>query len=350
MMSPTLPSGLIDRLGWSGLVESADRIPPGFSGAAVWHVKLSGLGEHALKRLPSGADAARIKQTHCFVQAMREAGAVGLPSFFRWEQAGTLVRFGDHLWEASSWQPGQPLAVDADIDEIAAGAAAIGRLHRVAMDAGLGHRRQIAPGVVDRIQRLSSIDLTIARSSESLAQRNTQIAPESRTTIDRAANLLKQGWPIVGPGIMDRLMHRANRPIDCHCVLRDVHRDHVLFGNDDWGNDQIQDDKIRFIDFDAMRIDTPALDLARWVGSFSAGDRDGLWDRSMAEYRRECSIPDVLEDDWAGLVNLLHESGTWGSLANWVKWVCQDGRFDVSNPQVESRIRWIADAAARTIV
>ena len=47
-----LPDGLIQRLGWAGRVESAVEIPPGFSGARVFRVCVSGHGEFAVKRLP----------------------------------------------------------------------------------------------------------------------------------------------------------------------------------------------------------------------------------------------------------------------------------------------------------
>lgn len=348
---------VLERLRWNDKLRSIDEVPAGFSGATVYRVAIDGQGEFAVKRLPVGTDRERTLGIHQTVASMRTAaterglGDLGLPDFF------SLTETGQNLWEVSRWQPGRPLSIDADVDQIIAGVQAIAAVHRAADAVQPPADDRVAPSVLERITRLNSVDLNLKSPSE-LTDRYCRCYPgvessmraEFLETLSRAIWTLQHGWPIVGPGILRRLESWASQPTQCHFVIRDVHRMHLLFEHE-------SDQRIGFIDFDAMRIDTPALDLARWIGSFADSarpDLDVMWDRAVAEYDRENPFPEgcnVRRIDW---VRLLHESGVWGSLANWVDWVHSGRRFGSSQSSaglslVAERIRQIADAAAATI-
>jgi hypothetical protein len=353
-----LPAGLIDRLGWTGRVESVQPIAPGFSGARVWRMTLAGLGDVALKRLPAGTDAARVAETHGFVHSLKSAGIKGLPAFHlpagHPPSTGSVISLGPQLWEASQWQPGQPLSADADRQSIAAGAAAIAGLHRKTLQCKLGTGMRVAPSILERRARLTSIATSMPPISQSATLSakycaacgvcDPLVAKRFEVTFGRALAVLNHGWPKVGSGLIEKLDRWRNRSVPCCYVLRDVHRQHVLFDN--------HDRQICFIDFDAVRLDTPGLDLARWVGSFMTAQRtdpDALWASAMAEYGRVNPFIVERESEWTELVTLLHESGTWGSLANWVEWVMQDRQFDAGIEKVEARIGTITAAATLTI-
>lgn len=353
---------VLERLRWNDKLRCIDEVPVGFSGSTVYRVAIDGQteddqAEYAVKRLPTGTDRHRMMRIHQTVASMRTAsiergcGDLGLPEY------ECLVEAGEGFWEVSRWQPGQPLSVDANVDQIIAGVQAIAAVHRASHRVQRPADDRVAPSVLERIRRLNSVDLNLKSPSE-LTERYCRCYPgvessmraEFLETLRRAIWTLEHGWPIVGPGILRRLESWASEPTQCHFVIRDVHRMHLLFEHD-------PDQRIGFIDFDAMRIDTPALDLARWIGSFADSarpDPDAIWDRAVAEYDCENPFPNgcnVRRMDW---VRLLHESGVWGSLVNWVDWVHSGRRFGSSQSSaglrlVTERIRQIADAAAATI-
>ena len=117
-------------------------------------------------------------------------------------------------------------------------------------------------------------------------------------------------------------------------VLRDVHRDHVLF------TDQ---KPTGLIDFDAIRVDTPSTDLARWVGSFLDGRKETemLWETALAGFY------DVYSLNGKSKVAIDHRlakdicfSTTWISLVNWLDWLlCQQRSFPPGPEFVAARVR-----------
>ena len=119
-------------------------------------------------------------------------------------------------------------------------------------------------------------------------------------------------------------------------VLRDVHRDHVLF-----------DGKtvVGLIAFDAIRGDTPMTDLARWVGGFEPFNEDDLWGAAMAGYQQNSPFP----QKQPGQTNLeqmgrdIAFATRWISLANWAIWLTIDHRSFPGGPiSVAQRIsKWV---------
>jgi aminoglycoside phosphotransferase (APT) family kinase protein len=86
--------------------------------------------------------------------------------------------------------------------------------------------------------------------------------------------------------------------------LCDVHTGHVLFTGDSVAG---------VIDYGAMKIDHPAVDLARYLGAATTGDA-GRLNVGLDAYRRSGPPVEVP----AQLVELLDRSGTAGGLANWL--------------------------------
>jgi homoserine kinase type II len=94
--------------------------------------------------------------------------------------------------------------------------------------------------------------------------------------------------------------------------IRDIHRDHVLFSGDSVSG---------LVDFGAMRIDLPLVDIARMVGSF-AGDHPDQ--RSMALEAYSEFRP--LSDGDLRLIDILDDSGTVLAGLNWLTWLYVDCR------------------------
>ena len=377
MPASALPLELIQRLGWSGRVQAAVQIPPGFSGGRVFHVRVKGHGEFAAKRLPLGTDAQRVSRVHLALDEIRCEGVASLPAFQQ------LHQVSGELWEVANWQPGRPLCLDANVDKIAAGARAIGSFHRVSMKLNRHSPPQTPKSIHDRIQRLASIQLNLP-SPDVVAERYLELhcvtdageRSEFRQAVFDAMTTLRQGWPIVGDELCQRLAFQATKPTHCCFVMRDIHREHALFDDEQFDDEQFDGDlpdgdqpdgeqfdgdlsdgdlsdgekasQVRFIDFDAARVDTPAIDLARWIGSFATADRndmDAILTESLAAYQKENPSLVSKQHHWIDLIGLLQHSGAWGALANWVEWVNEGRRFDAGIVEVTKRIQLIRDAA-----
>jgi homoserine kinase type II len=123
---------------------------------------------------------------------------------------------------------------------------------------------------------------------------------------------------------LEPLLHTALPVQPC---LRDIWHDHVLFtGNDVTG----------IIDFGAVEIDTPAIDIARLLGSFVGDDAAG-WKIGLAAY----STVRPLSEDELRAVTALDTSGTLLAGCNWIRWIYADGRTFENHAQVIERFRTI---------
>lgn len=110
-------------------------------------------------------------------------------------------------------------------------------------------------------------------------------------------------------------------------VIRDLWHDHVLFTGDEVTG---------IIDFGALRVDTPACDLARLLGSLVENDRD-RWRLGLAAYEeiRPLSPQEHL------LIPLLDESQALLSGLYWLEWLCLERRAFPDLATIESRLEKI---------
>jgi Ser/Thr protein kinase RdoA (MazF antagonist) len=169
-----------------------------------------------------------------------------------------------------------------------------------------------------------------------MLQRLAEAGIRAGSTIQGAAELGDSPQTIyflagqVLPRLRDRLALAAGEPFLLQPAIRDLHHEHVLFtGNEVSG----------FIDFGALRIDTPLADIARLVGSLVGDDSRG-WERALAAYDRRRSL--TAED--RATIRLLDESGTVLGGLEWLRWLWLEKR-DMGDPQrVADRL---AELAAR---
>jgi Ser/Thr protein kinase RdoA (MazF antagonist) len=135
--------------------------------------------------------------------------------------------------------------------------------------------------------------------------------PESvRLQLAPRALRLMELFDRVATAALDRLRQDVAAAVPLQPCLRDVWHNHVLFTGD----------KVTgLIDYDAIRIDSVAGDLARLLGSFVEDDRPS-WEFALAEYARvrplsvsELRLTEVF--DWSSIAI----SGT-----QWVRWLYLD--------------------------
>lgn len=334
-----LPLRLIDDLGWANRLESVTELPAGFSGANVFRIELDSGERFAAKQLPPGVTADRLNEVHLGWQSLGKAGFTELPKLVPFAKGATFRAIDSRYWEVSSWVPGNALPTDAAANQIACGAALIGRAHAASRQVVVRHQR--SPSLHQRWCRLRSISENAfpAQRASKIARAYCNDDAAFMATYSRAVMLLNVGWPSLSEHLLRSVQRMADQTQDCIYVFRDVHREHVLF---DEGRTSV-------IDFDAMRIDSPMLDLARWVGSFdlvSSLQAKTVWESSLAAYHRENSLVDVGPYD--SLI-ALHLATSWASLANWVDWVAEGRSFAAGIEVIQNRIDRIADSVATTI-
>jgi Ser/Thr protein kinase RdoA (MazF antagonist) len=113
--------------------------------------------------------------------------------------------------------------------------------------------------------------------------------------------------------------------------LRDVWHDHVLFS---------RDEVTGMIDFGAVDFDTPAVDVARLLGSLVGDDAEG-WQAGLAAY----TAARPLSHDETRAIAALDAAGTVLAGCNWIRWIYTDGRRFENREQVVARFAKLLDRA-----
>ncbi|MCG8650598.1 MAG: phosphotransferase [Pirellulales bacterium] len=340
MIDDRIAPPVTDRLLRPLRIESAQHFTIGLSGAWIFRCRDDRGESWALRRWPAGTAHGRIDQVRQVMRWTRQQGCEfvpRLPGSPAADDAVEIVAVDSQFWDLSQWMPGEPLSHDADLQSIQTGAAAIARFHQATRK--LGTRRQPPPAVGARLARLDQLDRVLPAVLGGSISGFTDQAGIQRV-IERAADLLRLNWTEVRQRIRRSLIRYQDLPVETQCVLRDVHREHLLF----------EGGKVSgLIDFDAIREDTPVADLARWVGSFEAsGGIDQVWDAALAGYFQiSPSPPETVGDPHGSLGRDIAFATTWIGLANWVVWMVVDMRqFSATEDRVVSRIGQLIRSAS----
>jgi len=310
------------------------QVSQGLSGGTVYRCSTDG-GSFALKCWPAETTAQRVDEVHRVQRFASEQLSQTDGSAIKGlgQSLNTLVpelrdlgknryrlTLADRHFELATWMPGtafgEPTTLASDPAEFAivsvgvtsaimAGAAAIARFHQATL--GLGSEFSPAPAIIRRLQRLEELQRELPLA---LANSHVLIGPAKL-----AAEYLTRHWHRLHRDSESLLRIWELKPVPLQWVLRDVHREHVLFENDKVSG---------IVDFDAVRRDTVATDLARWVGSFaeSGAPPEVLWDAAIAGY---ASIREIspCEQRLSGAI----EQASWYiHLANWVTWIADESQ------------------------
>ena len=271
----------------------------GFSGARLWRLD----GPLCLRAWPAGFHTQRISFIHHCMTHARAAGLTFTPRLFPTAAGTTAVEHAGRLWELQEWLPGEADYHRAPSPaKLRAAVAALARLHLCWQS--LSPASVACPAIERR--------LNIVREWQTLVQTGWRPLPPADDPVGPAA---ERAWRLL-PGRIDaipeRLKRWADRAWPLQPCLCDVWHDHVLFDGDRVTG---------LIDYGAMKIDHPAVDLARLLGSLVEDDPDG-WAAGLAAYR------DVrpLSADEAELARALDATGAVAAAAVWLRWLYHDGK------------------------
>lgn len=333
----SIPIAVLDAWGLEPHVVECQPLSGGLSGALVFRVLVRreiGVPQNVVVRgWPEGISSDRVQDVQRFVSAVRQAGCALVPQWISSVDGASYLTHQQRIWEVTEWIEGEPwrpqtLTHQELSEAVHKGAAAIGQVHAAANQQTLSEAARqavVPPAVLERCQRLQVVqDWWEAGPLD--ANRL-----DGREWLGAADRVARACWQTHGQAIAEWLTTARTIAHPVRTVLRDVHEQHVLF----------QDAQVSgIIDFDAMRIDTPAVDLSRFAHGFLLrwgiqklasnssplfqmnaewGDclEKVVWPAALAGYRQHCSF----SEQEAELARHLGDVSSLFSLVNWVVWI-----------------------------
>lgn len=292
----------------------------GFSGAEFWRFDTVGRRSLCLRLWPARTSAARVAEVHRIIFRAAEAGLdfLAVPLHVRSGVSQCLV--GERIAEVVPWLEGSAdFCVRPSDERLVAAMVALARFHEaIAPSPSDREDRGPCPGIVARRRRVADLSGGLLRQLEEAVARNRteRLADLSQSIVQQARDLIFQLQP--------RLNEAAGFAIRTQPCLRDIRHEHVLF---------VGDRVSGIVDYDAMRVDNVALDVARLVQSLMGND-DESWSAAISAYQCERA----LDEYERRLLPLLRDANPILSALSWVQWLFLDGRKFDDMQDVEQRM------------
>jgi hypothetical protein len=365
MIDPRIPSLVIRRVLEPLQVIAAKEVPPGLSGAVVFRCQRADGHDFALKRWPGKTTRERVEEVHRVMARARENGCHLVPELLPIWNSQTILIDGSGLWEAQQWVQGSstvqpteslenlgPHALPGNLKEtlvrIENGARAIRHFHDSVRELGVVH--QVPLAVESRMKRVGELNRQLPQLVDRMNLEGGSNPTSADGNLDSAildaCRLIGWKWGQSASRIARSMGPHLNTKMETQYVLRDIHREHMFF------KDQTVSG---LIDFDAVRVDTPLTDLARWAGSWMTDcDETGLiWRAASAGFFQnppfqpggkadnqwKASGPQ-LEENQIKFAKELCFATNWISLGNWLIWLRAEKRTFPGPPTaLATRIR-----------
>jgi len=301
----------------------------GYSGALFW--RLTGpAGQFCLRRWPAEHPSPeQLRLIHAVILHANAAGVGFLPLPQCTADGVTVVAAEGHLWELTPWLPGEPcLEVPADDLKLSNAMRALASFHTAVADFPTDMpTTDVSPGIAARRRKLGELRSGGCKALHS-AVATTEANSHHASQLRRAALRLLELFPLVAAAVDESLQAAEPLAVRLSPCLGDVHRDHVLFAGAEVSG---------LIDFGALRIDTPATDVARLLGSY-AGDDPAVWQVGLAAYEQNRPLSDAERE----LVNAIDRSTVLMGGLNWIRWLYVERRQFAETESVLTRMQQFA--------
>jgi homoserine kinase type II len=278
----------------------------GFSGARLWRVE-AGSAAFCLRAWPPRqSDPGRLDFVHALQRGARAAGLAFVPAVVAASDGCGHVAHAGRLWDLTQWLPGRADFHDSpSVVRLEAAAAALARVHAAWDDPAAG-----GTGVCPALRRrlAAAAEWQALRHSGWQPLQGADAADPVRPVAERALVLLDGHVAEVA----GRLQPRAERHWPLQPCLCDVWHDHLLFEGDRLTG---------LVDYGAAKVDHPAVDVARMLGSLVPDD-PAAWRVGLGAYR----AVRPLGDDEAELARALDETGAVIGVATWLRWLYEEAR------------------------
>jgi hypothetical protein len=245
----------------------------GFSGARLWRVA-DGARHYCLRRWPEGTDPARVSAINT---VLVQADLPFIPRPVVANSLQSVVIQGSYAWTLQPWMAGHCIAkLPPPQDQLRNGMQALAQFHRSTEICGFTDQAMPPQGTragpPSGLQ--SRITLAVAYLQHKLQAIARAHVPSQLTELQPRRERLLSLFLELAPRLVDESRAVLQRSVALQPCIRDIHAGHVLFTSDHVTG---------LIDFDAMRVDHVATDLARLLGSF-CGDDFELWEFGLAAY------------------------------------------------------------------
>lgn len=313
MQQHNIPRGVQQNLLVPNSAVPVEQIFSGLSGGLVYRCE-SEPGPACLRAWPKGkpSESTRLAIRTAIDMAHRQ-GIAFVPKFFRARDGQSYYLDGTQFWDLSEWLPGSAdyLASPSDM-KLESAMQSLARLHIAWSEE---YQIKLSPATHDRLSLLAN---WLARSV-SLRKCDWVADPIERALCRDTLDALHQK----GPTLQSKLQSIADQPVKLHLVLRDIWSEHVLFRGQSVSG---------IIDFGGMRVDEPATDVARLLGSLE-GHSPTRWNQGLAYYR--ALHPEV--DPWR--VTVLDQVSCLLSALQWMQWLVIERR-PFQTPASQLLKRW----------
>lgn len=307
----------------------------GMSGAVLWRV-IAPRGLLALRRWPrEHPSATRLQWIHGVLRHAASQGITFLPVPILDRLGRSFISYDDHLWEFASWLPGTASYEQSPTStRLAAALKALATFHLAC--ASYSHatpERPVAtgasPAIARRLRLLREVD------SRFVTKLGQAIDTSRYPAVAHAAGPFLTLVAHAAPRVAARLEPLLGVRFSLQPCLRDIWHDHVLFTGETVSG---------LLDFGAMGVDTPAVDISRLLGSL-VGDDPLRWQFGLDAYQQVSP----LSDEMRRAIPLFDASGILLAGCNWLRWIYLERRTFPSESQVSSRFATVVDRAQRLV-
>jgi Ser/Thr protein kinase RdoA (MazF antagonist) len=290
----------------------------GFSGARLWKLLPAGGEALCLRQWPAEHPGdERLQTIHQLLLHVAQQGFDLVPCPLADMSGNTIVRHAERYWELTPWMPGSAsYARQPSLQKIVAAQHALARFHELAASFSSPQLGQ-PPGAQERHQLLR---YWLAGTGNTVRNQLPRIGwPELAA---RAVHIL-DGLDRLGPHVLNELASVQEGRVPLQFCLRDIWHENVLFE---------QDQVTAILDFGAVRVESPAADIARLLGSMAQDDTQ--WQHGLKAYEQTRRLTDAERS----LAATYRRSGTLLAPLNWLKWIVVEGRQFDDRPAVLRRV------------
>jgi homoserine kinase type II len=278
----------------------------GFSGARLWRVETAGQA-FCLRAWPKHqSDSARLDFLHGLMRRARSAGLSFVPAVIAATDSRDHVELAGELWDLTEWVPGvADFHGNPSPARLETAGVALARVH-AAWEQFTPSIADVCPALVRRLDAAAGWQ-TLRGSGWQPRWQATDIEPV-RPVAERA-------WRLIDRRVADvptRLRQWVDRRWPLQPCLCDVWHDHLLFEGDRLTG---------LIDYGAAKVDHPAADVARMLGSLVPDD-PSAWQVGLGAYRSIQPFGDG-ETEFA---RALDQTGTTIGVATWLRWLYEENR------------------------
>ena len=288
----------------------------GFSGAEFWKVTV-GVTEYCLRRWPNSKPTrSQVDVIYPTLEHVKRYSDLPLAFPIQTLRGESMCRADNAHWELSLWMPGAPIA-DTEIndDQLRAAARALAEFHNTT--SSLSQQQRASPAIDFRS---TMIDRLWATQFEQL-----QATQDVSGVVDSGVKkMLLDQFRFQAHGLRQQLELMRSVPVLQIPIFGDVWSDHVFFKNDEVTG---------IVDFGAMKVESPCLDIARLFGSYADYSPEALR-RGISYYGefRELNDLDLC------LIELYDRAYVILAGIQWLIWIELEQRFFLDNEAVGQRM------------